>query len=112
MWTDASGAARWMAAVVVIGSEFRWTRWRCTDEIWCLLQEREDNQIGVQETMAVILGLFSWQSDLNGAAITIYVDNEGATYALISETSKCQEVSLLAARMWHEAAQNKRGTPL
>ena len=37
------------------------------------------------------------------------MDNEGARYALISGTSKCQEVSMLVARMWHEAAQNRWG---
>ena len=59
--------------------------------------------------MAVILGLFSWHSWLQGAAVTIYVDNEGVRYALISGTSRCEEIALLVARMWHEAAQRGWG---
>ena len=69
--------------------------------------QKEDNQSWVQEAMAVFLGLFSWFEWLEGAAITVYVDNEGARYALISGTSRCKEVALMVARMWHEAATRR-----
>ena len=77
--------------------------------MWNLLTYREDNQIGVQEALAVILGMFSWHSWLEGAAVTIYVDNEGVRYALISGTSRCKEIAPLVARMWHQAAQSRWG---
>ena len=109
MWTDAAGATRWMAAVIVFANKFYWTRWKCSDEVWNLLTEREDNQIGVQEAMAVVLGLFSWLTWLDGAAKTIYVDNEGVRYPLISGTSKGKEIALMVARMWHEAAVQRWG---
>ena len=72
--------------------------------MWDLLAPRDDNQIGVREAMAVFLGLLSWLEWLEGAAITVNVDNEGVRYAVISGTSKCKEVALMVAEMWHDAA--------
>ena len=98
-----------MAAVLLIGGKFYWTRWNCSESVWNLLTYREDSQIWAQEALAVILGMFSWHSWLEGAAVTIYADNEGVRYALISGTSRCKEIALLVARMWHEAARSRCG---
>ena len=70
---------------------------------------RKNNQIGVQEAMVVILGLFPWQEWLVGAAVTIYVDKEEVRYLLISGTSRSKKITLLVARMWHEAALSRWG---
>ena len=67
------------------------------------------NNIGVQEAMAVFLGLFSWLEWLEGTATTVYVDNEGVRYAFISGTSKCKELALMVAKMLHEAAARRWG---
>ena len=74
-----------------------------------MVTEREDNQIGVQEAMAVVLWLFSRLTWLEATAIAIYVDNEGVRYSLISGTSKGKEIALMVARMWHEAAVQRWG---
>ena len=98
-----------MAAVTLVANKLYWTRWKCPEKAWNRLTPRDDNQFGVQEAMAVFLGLSSWLEWLDGAAATVYVDNEGVRYALISGTSKCKEVALMVARMWHEAATHRWG---
>ena len=65
------------------------------------IQPRLDHNIGTQECLAVILGLYTWLEDLEGAVVTIYTDNEGVRYSLLSVTSKLPEVALSVARFWH-----------
>ncbi len=46
---------------------------------------------------------------LDDAAITVYTDNEGVRYSLISGTSRLPEVALSVARFWQLAAERRWG---
>ena len=64
MWSDASGESRRLAALVQIRDEFYYTALTVPSVVWDSLIPREwdslipreDNQIGLQELMAVLLG--------------------------------------------------------
>ena len=59
--------------------------------------------------MAVILGVYTWLDDLRDAVLTVYVDNEGVRYSMISGTSKMLDVALSVARLWHLVADVRVG---
>ena len=59
--------------------------------------------------VAVVLGTYTWLEDLRDVVLTVYVDNEGVRYSMISGTSKLPEVALSVARMWHLVADVKVG---
>ena len=54
--------------------------------------------------MAVVLGFYTWLDELRNVVLTVYVDNEGVRYSMISGTSRLPEVALSVARMWHVVA--------
>ena len=74
-----------------------------------MLTPRGDNQISVQEALAVILGLYTWSGWPTGATITIYVDNNGVRYSMIVCNPRCQEIALMVAEMWQVAATQRWG---
>ena len=78
-------------------------------ELWAQLKDRLDQNIGIQECLAVILGCFAWFEDLAGVAITIYVDNEAVRYSLIKGTSKSPEVAAISARFCQLVATQRWG---
>ncbi len=59
--------------------------------------------------LAVILALYTWMDLLDGVVVTIYTDNEGVRYSLISGTSRLPEVALSVARFWQLAADKRWG---
>ena len=63
-WTDASGAARLIAAVIASPSGIFFARARVPDWIRRQVLPREDEQIGVQEALAVWLLVSSFKSRL------------------------------------------------
>ena len=56
MWSDASGESRRLAALVKIQDPFYYTALTVPSVVGDLLIPRDDNQIGLQELMAVLLG--------------------------------------------------------
>ena len=59
--------------------------------------------------MAVMLGVYTWLDDLRDVVLTVYVDNEGVRYSMISGTSRLPEVALSVARLWHLVADVRVG---
>ena len=65
MFTDAAGETRCISAVAALHGPdhaFKWM-WTCAtvpDQIWELLQDRRDHQIGYQEFLAFVLGYHSF----------------------------------------------------
>ena len=59
--------------------------------------------------LAVILAMYTWMHLLDGVVVTIYTDNEGVRYSLISGTSRLPEVALSAARFWQLATDRRWG---
>ena len=57
----------------------------------------------------MVLALYTWMDLLDGVVVTIYTDNEGVRYSLISGTSRLPEVALSVARFWQLAADKRWG---
>ena len=81
-WSDAAGASRWIAAVAYCQSSWYWTHVKTPDTIWNQLLQREDNQIGFQEMLSVILAWCTFQDFLHGSLWTSYGDNDGVLHAI------------------------------
>ena len=99
-WCDAAGASRWLGAVVYANGLFFYARCITPGFIWDQLLEREDNQIGVQEMLGVLLLLESFSELLQGALLTLYIDNDGVLGSCIKGSSHSPEINLFVGRMW------------
>ena len=99
-WTDASGEARLIAAAIATPGQVWFCRAYVPDWIWNQLLPRADNQIGVQEALAVLLLVASFEGLLKGSLVTICVDNDGVSYSLLNGSSKSPEVNSFVAYFW------------
>ena len=66
----------------------------------CQFLPRRDNQIGVQEALAVWLLVTYFKKLLGGALLTLHVDNDGVTAAYIKGSSDSPAVNSMAAIFW------------
>ena len=99
-WSDAAGATRLVAAVIVGPRGLYFTRARVPDWLWNQFLPRRDNQIGVQEALAVWLLVCSFRRVLGSALLTIYVDNDGVSAASLKGSSDSPEVNSMVAVFW------------
>ena len=104
-WTDASGKQRLISAVVLIDNIFWYTFAYVSDKVWNQLQVRRDNQIGVQEMLAVVLLLETFDEAIRDSMMLLWIDNKGVLGSLRKGASKCMEMSLMVARCWMKCAE-------
>jgi len=109
MWTDASGVTRGLAAVLRVGGRFFYTSQRTPDVVWNQLLPRRDHQIGIQETLAIVLGLSTFADLLRGALLVCFCDNEGVKAAMSRGASVCPESSAMVGDMWMLVARERIG---
>jgi hypothetical protein len=106
MWTDASGESRTLGVVAAVKVEGAWsyayTYLRVPDEIWELLLDREDKQIGYQEFLAVALGMATFA--VQNCLVTNYIDNDGVLGSILKGASKCHEVNLGIGKLLMDVA--------
>jgi hypothetical protein len=105
-WTDAAGASRWLAALVLVEGRFFWTRLLTPPEVWAQLLERGDNQIGVQEALAVILCLATFHEHLVGVRWYGFIDNSGVMHNFLKGSSKSPETNEMIGQFWLQLARN------
>ena len=70
IWTDAAGVSRIIAAVVCINGTWLWTRIVLPQSVWDSFLVRGDNQIGMQELLAIPLALSTFRNELSDAVAT------------------------------------------
>ena len=99
-WTDAAGASRWVAAVIHTSGGFLWTRARLPDALWDQFLPREDEQIGSQELMAVPLLAATFQDYLQGATLTLAIDNSGVVGNVIKGVGSASDHNAAIAKLW------------
>ena len=99
-WTDAAGASRWVAAVIHTSGGFLWTRARLPDALWDQFLPREDEQIGSQELMAVPLLAATFQDYLQGATLTLAIDNSGVVGNVIKGVGSASDHNAAIAKIW------------
>ena len=78
LWTDAAGATRWIAAILRAEGSWYWTRIRVPELVWSLFLERQDDQLGMQEFLAIPLAVATFEKVLMGTLVTAYIDIEEA----------------------------------
>ena len=81
-WTDAAGRSRRIAAVVRLNGADFYTHMRVTDEIWDSLLDRNDEQVGFQEALAVFLFIGTFESVCARGRLLGFVDNDGVRASL------------------------------
>ena len=104
-WTDAAGASRLLAAVITTPRGVWFTRCRVPDFVWRQLLPRSDDQIGVQEALAVLLLQATFADMLSGALVSVFVDNDGVSYGFINGDAEAPETNAMIAVFWLRAAQ-------
>ena len=99
-WSDAAGASRWIAAVVHVNGTFYWTRMLTPQAIWDQLIPRDDNQIGAQEFLGLLLALGSFTRFLQNCLWTAYLDNDGVMFTVRAGGGHCPEIQLALGKFW------------
>jgi len=109
IWTDAAGASRWIAAVMCFESKFFWTRMLVPPCVWDCFLVRQDNQIGMQELLAVPLALETFKFWLKGTLATIYIDNNGVLGGLIRGSCAAIDLNQAIGQLWLDIAELQVG---
>jgi len=106
LWTAAASTPPAVAAVLwtqEIG--FRYVAVYVPEWVLEQLLPRRDKQIGVLETLALILGLKSFEDQLQGKRVTIYTDNDGVLGAAIRGSTAAPESNLMLAKVALDAVR-------
>ena len=107
-WTDASGADRWLAAVLLDAAGSCWyTRCQTPQWLWDQLLPRGDHQIGIQEALAVLLFFATFRETLADSVVTVYVDNSGVMHNYVNGGSKAPETNAMIAVFWLQCALHR-----
>ena len=105
MYTDAAGESRGLAAVLLGAGRPLLVMARTSQAVWDQLLPRGDHQIGIQELLAVLLGLYSLEDYLGDCMLSLYVDNDGVLGALLHGAGNAPETNIIVGRMWLWVAQ-------
>ena len=103
-WQDAAGASRWVAAVICVQGKYYWTRLKTPEELWKQLQPRDDDQIGFQELLGVLLALGTFTQFLKGSLWVSFIDNMGVMYCVRNATGAAPEIALAVGKLWLQLA--------
>ena len=109
IWTDAAGASRWIAAVIFIGGKWYWTRMIVPECVWDCFLARRDDQIGMQELLAIPLAFETFVSLVQGALCTIFVDNDGVLGGLIRGSCVATDLNQAIGNLWLDIARLQIG---
>ena len=99
-WQDAAGAFRLIAAVVYGPNGLFFVRAKVPGWLWCQFLPRRDDQLGVQEALAVWLLLTDFKKLLGGTLFTPDVDNDRLTAEILKVSYDSPEANFTAAIFW------------
>ena len=109
IWTDAAGASRWIAAVIFIDKKWFWTRMIVPENVWNCFLARDDDQIGMQELLAIPLAFETFSSLVQGTLCTIFVDNNGVLGGLIRGSCMAADLNQAIGSVWLDIARLQIG---
>ena len=75
----------------------------------CGLCDRADDQIGMQELLAVPLALTSFVEVLKDSLVTAYIDNVGVLCALLRGGWSVADINQSVGHCWLDIARNRMG---
>jgi len=115
IWVDASGTSRGIGALCTCsqwGPHYFYTDMIASEQFMQQLDPRGDKYIAILEMLAICVGLWTWRQELEGAAITVFCDNQVALHSFIRGSSASKELNQLVGCMWLEAARHRWGLHL
>ena len=62
--------------------------------------KREDHYIGLLETLALLVTITTFQTELAGGLVLGFVDNQGALHSVLRATSRAAETEIMVAEFW------------
>ena len=104
-WHDAAGASRWVAAVLRVKDVFPWSRIRTPQHLWQQLAPRDDEQIGFQELLGLVLLLGTFRSEIQGSSWVSFGDNDGITHAVEKGGRHNEECNMVIEKLWLQVAE-------
>ncbi len=81
-----------------MGAQYFWTRVQTPDHLLQQLLPREDNQIGFQELLGVVLALGTFARSLAGCLWLSFGDNDGVLFALKKGNGRSPRLTLLLVK--------------
>ena len=87
---DAAGSPARCAAVLFLDGKWSYTDSKPSEALMNRLNDRCDNQIMALETMAIALGLSTFEEELEQRSVIVYSDNKGAEAATRKGTAKSE----------------------
>ena len=109
LFVDAAGSPARCAAVLFLDGKWSYTDGKPSAALMNRLNDRCDNQIMALETMAIALGLSTFEEELEQRSVIVYSDNKGAEAATRKGTAKSWDHCQLIHEIWSHAAGNKMG---
>jgi len=100
VWTDAAGDGGLSVVIWRQDIGLRFTRTKLLAAIVQQLMAREDNQIGVMETIIGLLLLATYGEVVRNSLCTMFVDNVGSMFAWIRGGSKAPEQNIFVGQGW------------
>jgi hypothetical protein len=105
MWTDASGEGAMVSAVIAYRGRYFHTYMAVPEWIYTQCSERGDHYIAILETVAVILGVTTFQQVLQNTVLTAFNDNMVSLFSIIKGSSRCPEINIIVSKLWMTMAE-------
>ena len=99
-WTDAAGASRKLSAVVCANGQWMYTFVYVPDAVWEQLLPRRDEQISMQEFLAIPLLLSTLHAVLANQLLLLAVDNQGVLGAMVSGRAGVDDLNMGVGKLW------------
>ena len=109
LWTDAAGVSRMLAAVVCVDGCWHYTCDKVPEKVWRLLLSRRDNQIGLQELLALPLALGTFAPLLENKLVTAFIDNDGVLGSVLHGSADAADANFIIGRFWLDVATLRLG---
>ena len=107
LFCDASGGEKaGMAAVLFMDGQIWYTHQAPCHRIRAILQARNDQQIMALELLAIVLGVCTFSSLLQGRRVRIWCDNVGGEHALRTGSARSMDHNMIVHGLWLHARRS------
>jgi len=104
LYTDAAGETPHVAGVLISDDCALFTHGAPPAWLTSQFLERDDNQIGVLEAVAVVASLATFSQVIKGAEVMVFIDDQGVLGSLLKGQSRSPETNAMVGQIWLKAA--------